>query len=176
MSLENLDENARYELAALSKRLSDDPRTRKAFLKLAREVSPDLVLPEIAIEEEVAKQLAQRDQRISELESKIQEEQINKDLENRRAALVKRGAEPEEIEAIEKIMVEKGIADHETAADYFMWQKKANEEIERAKQAGAPKQLVSQFEGFFKNPIQTARQVAFQVIQESRRPNRPAGL
>lgn len=51
MSLENYSPEAIEELAALSKRLSEDPKTRKSFLKLAREVNPDLPVPELEMEE-----------------------------------------------------------------------------------------------------------------------------
>ena len=176
MSLEGMDPSAVAELAALSKRLSDDPKTRKAFLKLAKQASPDLVLPELEIEEAVNAQLQTRDEQISALSKQLADRQVEEDLERQRDALRKRGADPDEIEAIEKLMVEKGIADHATAADYFVWQKQADEAIKAAESAQAPKPIVSQFESFFKNPIQSARSEAYKVLQESRRPTRPAGL
>ena len=77
---------------------------------------------------------------------------------------------------IEKLMVEKGIADHETAADYFVWKKQAEDTVARAQAAAMPKQLVSPFKDFFASPIQKAREEAFKVLGENRRPARPAGL
>ena len=51
MSLENLSVEAQAELAALAKTLAEDPKTRKQFLQLTKQVRPDVPIPEIEIEE-----------------------------------------------------------------------------------------------------------------------------
>lgn len=176
MGLENLDANAVNELAALAKSLADDPKTRKQFLKLTKEVRPDVILPELEMENAISTQLAERDTRIKDLEVSLAERKIMDDLESKRGVLRQRGADPEEITAIEKLMVEKGIADHDTAADYFVWKKQAEDASVRNAQGSSPKQLVSPFKDFFTNPIQRAREEAYRALGESRRPARPAGL
>ena len=45
MSLENLSFDERDSLAELSKKLADNPKTRKAFLRLTKEINPDLPIP-----------------------------------------------------------------------------------------------------------------------------------
>ena len=50
MSLENLSIEAQAELAALAKSLAEDPKTRKQFLQLTKQVRPDVPIPEIEIE------------------------------------------------------------------------------------------------------------------------------
>ena len=51
MSLEDVSYEARDELARLAKQLSDNPATRSSFLKLAKQVRPDVVMPEVEMEE-----------------------------------------------------------------------------------------------------------------------------
>ena len=46
MSLEDLSLEARDELAALAKKLADSPNTRKEFLRLTKQVNPDMPIPE----------------------------------------------------------------------------------------------------------------------------------
>src|SRR5574337_144780 len=176
MSLENMDESAIAELASLAKSLADDPKTRKSFLKLTKEVRPDVSLPELEMENTISEQLASRDTRIKDLETSLAERSVMDDLEAKRGILRKRGADPDEIVEIEKLMVEKGIADHDTAADYFVWKKQAEEANARATQNSMPKQIVSPFKDFFANPIQRAREEAYKALNENRRPARPAGL
>src|SRR5574337_2018504 len=160
MSLENMDASAVAELASLAKSLADDPKTRKQFLKLTKEVRPGVILPELEMENTISEQLASRDEKIKNLETTLAERSVLDDLEQKRGVLRKRGADPEEIVEIEKLMVEKGIADYETAADYFVWKKQAEDTVARAQAAAMPKQLVSPFKDFFASPIQKAREEA----------------
>lgn len=176
MSLENLDPQAAAELAALAKTLADNPETRKEFLRLTKKARPDVVLPELEIEDAVSSQLSTRDEKIANLEKELAERKLSEDMERARAAIKAQGITDDELPEVEKLMVEKGIADHQTAAEYWSWQQKAQQATERAMQAQQPKQMVSPFKDFFTNPVQRAREEAFKVLQEGRRPVRPAGL
>src|SRR5574337_756029 len=102
MSLENMDANAVAELASLAKSLADDPKTRKQFLKLTKEVRPDVILPELEMENALDSRLAERDEKIKALETSLAERAVSDDLESKRDGLRKRGADPEEIVEIEK--------------------------------------------------------------------------
>ena len=51
MSLENLSLEACDELAALAQTLAENPNTRKDFLRMTKQVKPDLPIPELEIEE-----------------------------------------------------------------------------------------------------------------------------
>jgi predicted aldo/keto reductase-like oxidoreductase len=83
-----------------------------------------------------------------------------------------------EIEQIEKIMLEKGITDHETAADYHKWM--------REQAAPTPTSFTrnvmdvtarSTLSSFWKNPQVAARDEASKALMELRgKPNRPIGL
>ena len=125
MSLENLSVEAQAELAALAKSLAEDPKTRKQFLQLTKQVRPDVPIPEIEIEERTNEILEQANKRVESLEAKLRQKEAKEELERRRSVLMKKNlAESEEdIAAIEKLMVEKGIANHETAAEYHTWMK-----------------------------------------------------
>ncbi len=50
MSLEDLSYEARDELALLARQLAENPKTRKAFLRLTKEAKPDMPIPELEIE------------------------------------------------------------------------------------------------------------------------------
>ena len=48
-----IDENTAQELAALALQLSSNPKTRKSFLKLTKEVNPNQPIPEVDVETEM---------------------------------------------------------------------------------------------------------------------------
>ena len=48
MSLEDLSQEARDELAMLAKKLADNPKTRENFLRLTKEINPDLLMPALS--------------------------------------------------------------------------------------------------------------------------------
>jgi hypothetical protein len=71
-------------------------------------------------------------------------------------------------------MTEKGIANHETAADY--WQK--SRELSVPTSNGFPQPVMSRFDikGYMKNPVGAARENAALAIAELRKNPRPIGL
>ena len=50
MSLEDMSFEQRDQLALLMRELSDNPATRKDVLRLTKQIKPDLVIPELDIE------------------------------------------------------------------------------------------------------------------------------
>jgi hypothetical protein len=127
MSLENLSLEAQAELAALAKSLAEDPKTRKQFLQLTKQVRPDVPIPEIEIEERTNAVLETANKRVESLEAKLRAKDAKEELERRRNNLrTKQLADSDaDIADIEKLMIEKGIANHETAAEYHSWMKQA---------------------------------------------------
>ena len=73
MSLEDLSLEARDELAALAKKLADSPNTRKEFLRLTKQVNPDMPIPELEIEDRTNSVLKQAEDRVQSLEAKLRE-------------------------------------------------------------------------------------------------------
>jgi len=127
MSLENLSLEARDELAALAQTLAENPDTRKDFLRMTKRVKPDLPIPELDIEDYTHKAVSRSEDRVQALEAKLRERDAVEELQSRRQSLMKKGliANESEINDVEKIMLERGITNHETAAEYHQWMKQA---------------------------------------------------
>jgi vacuolar-type H+-ATPase subunit I/STV1 len=176
MSLENYSPEAISELAALSKRLSEDPATRKDFLRLTKKVHPDLPVPEIEMEEATNSRVSAAEKRVMELEAKLRQKEVKEELAKRRNSLKEAGVarSEDDIKEIEKIMTEKGIANHDTAAEYWKWMKEASTPVS----SGFPQPVMSRMDiqGYMKNPVGAARENAAAALAELRKNPRPIGL
>ena len=176
MSLENLSLEAQAELAALAKSLAEDPKTRRQFLQLTKQVRPDVPIPEIEIEERTNAVLDSANKRVESLEAKLRAKDAKEELERRRTNLrTKQLAESDEdIADIEKLMIEKGIANHETAAEYHSWMKQAAAPTP----SQFPSPVMSRFntQDYMKNPVGAARDAAHAALAEFRKNPRPIGL
>lgn len=176
MSLENLSIDARDELAALAQQLAENPSTRKEFLRMTKKVKPDLPIPELEIEESTNKALSLAEQRVQSLENKLREKDALDDLQRRRNAIKAKGLvnTEEDIKEVEKIMLDRGITNHETAAEYHQWMKQSATPTP----SGYNPQIIQKMDlnKYWKNPVTAARNEAVSALQELRRPNRPIGL
>jgi len=176
MSLENLSVEAQAELAALAKSLAEDPKTRKQFLQLTKQVRPDVPIPEIEIEERTNEVLADANKRVESLEAKLRQKEAKEELDRRRQTLKQKQLieSDDEIPEIEKLMIEKGIANHETAAEYHQWMKQAAAPTP----SQFPQPVMSKFntQDYMKNPVGAARDAAHAALAEFRKNPRPIGL
>ena len=176
MSLENLSVEAQAELAALAKTLAENPSTRKQFLQLTKQVRPDVPIPEIEIEERTNSVLAKAEDRVKSLEEKLRQKEAREELQKRRDALIRKGLidSEDEVKEVEKLMVEKGIANHETAAEYHSWMKQAAAPTP----SQFPQPVMSKFntKDFMKNPTGAARDAAHAALMEFRKNPKPFGL
>jgi len=176
MSLENLSIDARDELAALAQQLAENPSTRKEFLRMTKKVKPDLPIPELEIEESTNKALSLAEQRVQSLENKLREKDALDDLQRRRNAIKAKGLvnTEDDIKEVEKIMLDRGITNHETAAEYHQWMKQSATPTP----SGYNPQIIQKMDlnKYWKNPVTAARNEAVNALQELRRPNRPIGL
>ena len=179
MSLENLSLEARDELAALAQTLAENPNTRKDFLRMTKQVKPDLPIPELEIEERTNKAIDAQQQRIAQLEAKLKEKDARTELEKRRNTLKeKRLAESDDdVKAIEKLMIEKGISNHESAAEYYNWMRQADKPTPAFSNSPITSK-VNDFQKYLKNPAAAAREAAASALNELRQGNqsRPIGL
>ena len=91
MSLENVSLEARDELAALAQSLADNPATRKEFLRMTKKVKPDLLIPELEIEDNTQRAVSKAEERVMQLEAKLREKDAVDELNKRRQALLKKG-------------------------------------------------------------------------------------
>ena len=176
MSLENITSDARDELAALAQQLAENPATRKEFLRMTKKVKPDLPIPELDIEDYTNRVVTKSEERVQQLEAKWRERDAMDELQKRRQSLMKKGliASEDEVSDVEKIMLEQGITNHETAAQYHNWMKQAAVPTS----SGYNPSPVKQFDlnKYWKNPVGAAREEAARALSDLRKPTRPIGL
>lgn len=178
-SLEDLSPEARDELASLARELADNPETRESFLRLTKKARPQMPIGEIDLKDEMASRLEQAQTRMEQLEGKLREKDALDELKNRREKLVRsKGVKEEDIEEIEKIMLEKGITSHESAADYYNWMRQAatptpQKAFSRNVLDEAARDNLSKF---WKNPQVAARDEAARALNELRKNPRPIGI
>jgi len=176
MSLENLSLEARDELAALAQTLAENPDTRKDFLRMTKKVKPDLPIPELDIEDYTHRAVSKSEDRVQALEAKIREKEAIEELQKRRQSLMKKGliSNESEVDDVEKIMLERGITNHETAAEYHAWMKQAAVPTSTGYNPSAVKQF--DLNKYWKNPAAAARNEAMNALNDLRKPQRPIGL
>ena len=176
MSLENLSQDARDELAALAQTLAENPDTRKDFLRMTKKVKPDLPIPELDIEDYTHKAVSRSEDRVQALEAKLREKEAMEELQKRRQSLMKKGliSNEAEVDDVEKIMLERGITNHETAAEYHQWMKQAAVPTSTGYNPSAVKQF--DLNKYWKNPSAAARNEAMNALNDLRKPVRPIGL
>ena len=176
MSLENLSLEARDELAALAQTLAENPDTRKDFLRMTKKVKPDLPIPELDIEDYTNRAVNRSENRVQALEAKLREKEAIEELQKRRQSLMKKGliSNESEVGDVEKIMLERGITNHETAAEYHQWMKKAAVPTSSGYNPSAVKQF--DLNKYWKNPVSAARNEAMNALNDLRKPQRPIGL
>ena len=176
MSLENVSYEARDELAALAQQLADNPATRKDFLRMTKKVKPDLPIPELDMEDYTYNAVNKSEQRVQALEAKLRERDAVEELQKRRQSLMKKGliASEDEVKDVEKIMLERGITNHETAAEFHQWMKQAAVPTS----SGYNPSPVKQFDlnKYWKNLVNAARDEAASALRDLRKPQRPIGL
>ena len=176
MSLENLSPDARDELAALAQTLAEHPATRKEFLRMTKKVKPDLPIPELEIEDSTTRAVSKAEERVQALEAKLREKEAVEELNYRREQLLKKGLikSEDDVPAVEKIMLEKGITNHETAAEYHEWMRQAA--VPTASTYNPSPVKGFNLDKYWKNPNQAARNEALNALNELRNPRRPIGL
>ena len=176
MSLENLSLEARDELAALAQTLAENPDTRKDFLRMTKKVKPDLPIPELDIEDYTHRAVSKSEDRVQALEARLREKEAIEELQKRRQSLMKKGliANESEVDDVEKIMLERGITNHETAAEYHQWMKQAAVPTSTGYNPSAVKQF--DLNKYWKNPAAAARNEAMNALNDLRKPQRPIGL
>ena len=176
MSLEDMSFEQRDQLALLMRELSDNPATRKDVLRLTKHLKPDLVIPELDIENTTKSYVDKLEQRLMERDAKDREQDAVRDLESRRSKLMKKGLvqNEDDIHEVEKVMLEKGITNHESAAEYWQWMKQSATPTP----TGYNPSAVSKFDlgKYYKNPVGAARDEASKALQELRQNKRPIGF
>lgn len=176
MSLEDYSDEER-ELAQLSRQLANDPATRKEFLRLTKKIRPDVPMPEIELEENTNRALQAMEERNLQLEAKLREREAIEELGRRRSQLLKKRLieSEDDIQEVEKVMLEKGITNHEAAAEYWAWMKQS---AQPTPTIGYNPNPINKFDlnKFWKNPVAGARDEAAKALMELRKNPKPIGL
>tara|TARA_R110000822_G_scaffold176566_3_gene316160 strand:+ start:145 stop:678 length:534 start_codon:yes stop_codon:yes gene_type:complete len=177
MSLEDMSNDQVNELAALAKQLAENPETRKDFLRLTKKAKPDFSIPELEIEDATTHAVSKAYERVEGIENRMRERDARDSLNERRQSLLKKGfaKDDADIESIEKIMLEKNIPNHETAAEYWKWMQ---ESAAPTPGTSYNPSTLSKFDlsKFQKNPVAAARDEAFKALNELRKSPKPIGL
>ena len=122
--LEGLDDATIKELAGYAKGLSDNPETRSGFLNLVKKANPAANIPEIDLPAKFDSMLAAERTEREKIQKQLLERDVRDNIERQRSVIMKQGISENEVADVEKIMTEQGIVNHETAAKYFLAQKK----------------------------------------------------
>ena len=126
VSLEGMSQEAISGLAMIAKGLSDNPATRNDFLKLTKTANPHLAIPEVDLPLQINNSISAEREKIAALEKELLKDRVERDVERRRESLMEnKGLNKADIAEVEKLMVEKNIASHETAADFYNMQRQS---------------------------------------------------
>lgn len=176
MSLEDLSTEARDELAALARQLAENPNTRKDFLRLTKKAKPDMPIPELEIEDATNAATAKMQNELESLRNQMREKDAVEELNRRRSKLKAKGLieSDDDIEQVERVMLDKGITNHEVAAEYWSYMKQAATPTPTGYNPSAIKGF--NLDQFWKNPVQGARNEAAAALNELRRNPKPIGL
>jgi hypothetical protein len=176
MSLEDLTPEARDELALLAKQLSENPETRKDFLRQVKKVKPEMPIPELEIEDYTRHAVERANDRVAQLEARLREKDAMDELNKRRSKLKSKGLidNDDDIQEVEKVMLEKGITNHEAAAEYWRWMQQSAAPTP----TGYNPSAINKFDlsKYWKNPVAGARDEAAKALNELRKNPRPIGL
>jgi hypothetical protein len=179
--IEDFSPETRDEMARLLHEMSENPETREQVLRLTKQVRPSMTIDSIELKDQMNSSLEQSNRRVEMLEQKLRQKELEAELQAKRRSLVENGkaSSLDEVAEIEKVMVEKRIADHETAAEYHAYMKEAARPT--------PSQFSSSnvmnesardmLAKFWKNPAAAARDEAAKALTDIRRGNaRPIGI
>ena len=99
----------------------DDPATGKDARRLVKRKYPNLQIPDLDIEDGVRRELDARDKKKADEDKAVKEKTDKERWASEKAAAQKKyGITDETMTEVEKFMVEKGVADYETAVGYHV--------------------------------------------------------
>ena len=111
------------EQAALLKNteaLLSDPEARSQFFGLLKKKNPEMVIPEHDVQATVSAALAVERAEREKLAQEVRDERTRTAIKEQRSVLRGKGLSDSDLVEVEKLMTEKGIVSHETAADYLL--------------------------------------------------------
>jgi hypothetical protein len=127
MSLEGRTAEEIQALAELAESLGNNPKTRAGFLRGVKALNPDANIPEIDIPASLGHVVKEAFGRIEATEKKQAEIDARERIREQRKKALDKGVSAEDMPEIEKLMVEKQIPDHGTAAEFFKMSQRSAE-------------------------------------------------
>lgn len=156
------------EIAELAGKVLGGPH-RKDFLRLVKKTDPTIPIPEVDVDEGIEARVKPLEEQIAALKDTNEKNQALLNLNTRRKPLKDKGLSDAEIDAVEKFMVEKGIAKHETAYEFMQEQARVAKPSTPVGGIRQPMQMPEVVtKEFFKSPTTEARKVASQVLSDIR--------
>ncbi len=146
------------QVLALVNTLLSNPETRAETLKLVKKVYPNFQAPELMVDEKY-KALQEE---LEKLRREREEEKLMQERAEKLKKAQEKGFNPEELE---NVMVQKGIADYDTAMEFLEAQKKAATPYPKYE---APLQEIDLKSLAQTNVNDWARKEALKVLQEER--------
>jgi len=151
--------------AQLYQKLVGNPKTREATLRMVKHVSPGLMIPEIDAKDAVMAKVGELEAKIAERDEADARRQVINTLEEQKKQLLTRpGWVEADVKATEQLMIEKGIANYATAADFLDLQRQSALPTPTP-ETTQPFQLGLTSEDL-KNPEAWSRKVAHEAINE----------
>lgn len=122
-SLENqLTDDELKSMGKLYAQMVNDPKTRMHTLRATKIISPNTPIPELDVFDRVGAAVKPHIDKVDALEKKFIEKDAENNVLRKREELYDLGHSKAEVEAIEKLMLEKRIPDHKTAAEFYKLQ------------------------------------------------------
>lgn len=118
-SLEGMSPEEVAHLAGIAKALGDNPETRRGMQELMKKADPSLRIPEIDIPVQFQSQLeAERNERMA-LQKRLDDDALERRIRDQRESILAMGVPADKVADVEKLMVDKHIASHTTAAEFW---------------------------------------------------------
>ena len=119
VSLEGMSQEEIAGLAMIAKRLGDNPDTRLGMQKLMKQADPSLRIPELDIPIQMQSQLDERDVKLAAMQKRLDDEALERRIREQRESIRAMGVPADKVADVEKLMVDKHIASHTTAAEFW---------------------------------------------------------
>jgi len=168
VSLEGMTPEQIADLAVLAKSQLDNPKTRQYFLRNQKVANPEVSIPEIDIPMQTEGMMKAGMDKLASLENQLKEEGIRRQITEQREALMeKHGLTKKEVAEVEKLMLEKQIGSHDTAAEFFKSQQQSAQPTPSMFSTNTMPKIDFKGEGV-NNMNQWSRSMAGKVIDEMR--------
>jgi hypothetical protein len=166
-SLEGMTPQQIEGLASVYTDLLQDASTRKDILRLTKKRLPNVSIPEIDMDDKVNSKMEELAKEREEFRKEQQMAKLEAERDKKRQKLLDKGLieKEDEFDEVEKFMTEKGMGDHEAAAQFRKLERQAAIPT-ASRYVGPTMDLPPTFAEVMKNPQQWALNEAGRVMAE----------